>query len=54
MVLELGPAEIGNSEIEPPLDLTVGVLGQTDRAGGRDALKPRGDIDAVAREKRRL
>ena len=32
-VLELGRAEIGDREIEPPLDLPVGVLGETDRAG---------------------
>ena len=37
-------------EIEPPLDLPVGVLGQTDRAGRGDALQPRGDIDAVAHQ----
>ena len=30
-VLELGRAEIGDREIEPPLDLPIGVLGQTDR-----------------------
>ena len=27
-VLELGRAEIGDREIEPPLDLTIGVLGE--------------------------
>ena len=49
-VLELRRAEIGDREIEPSLDLPVGVLGQTDRAGLRDALQPRGDIDAVAHQ----
>ena len=38
-VLELGRAEIGDREIEPSLDLTIGVLGQTDRAGFGDALQ---------------
>ena len=37
-------------EIEPPLDLTIGVLGKTDRAGLGDAFEPRGDIDAVAHQ----
>ena len=37
-------------EIEPPLDLPVGVLGEADRAGLGDALQPRGDIDAVAHQ----
>ena len=49
-VLELGRAEIGDREIEPPLDLPIGVLGQADRAGLGDALEPRGDIDAVAHQ----
>ena len=49
-VLELGRAEIGDGEIEPPLDLPIGVLGETDRARLGDALQPRGDIDAVAHQ----
>ena len=49
-VLELGRAEIGDREIEPPLDLPIGVLGEADRARLGDALKPRGDIDAVAHQ----
>ena len=49
-VLELGRAEIGDREIEPPLDLPIGVLGKTDRARLRDAFQPRGDIDAVAHQ----
>ena len=31
-------------------DLTIGVLGETDRPGLGDALQPRGDIDAVAHQ----
>ena len=49
-VLELGRAEIGDREIEPPLHLPIGVLGETDRAGLGDAFEPRGDIDAVAHQ----
>ena len=49
-VLELGRAEIDYREIEPPLDLPVGVLGKTDRARLANALDPRGDIDAVAHQ----
>ena len=37
-------------EIEPPLDLPVGVLGQTDRARLANTLQSRGDIDAVAHQ----
>ena len=37
-------------KVEPPFDLPVGVLGQADRAGLGDALKPRGDVDAVAHQ----
>jgi len=37
-VLESGCAEIGDLEIEPPLDLPVGLLGEADGAGVRDAL----------------
>ena len=49
-VLELRRAEIGDREIEPPLHLPVGVLGQTDRARRGDALQSRGDVDAVAHQ----
>ncbi len=49
-VLELGRAEIGDGEIEAPFDLTIGVLGETNRARLTDALQPRGDIDAVAHQ----
>ena len=49
-VLELGLAEIADREIEPPLDLTIGVLGKADRPRFGDALQPRGDIDAVAHQ----
>src|SRR6202011_4016766 len=47
---ELRRAQISEREIEPPLDLSVGVLGQADRPGLGDAFKARGDIDAVAHE----
>ena len=49
-VLELRRAEIGDGEIEPPLHLAIGVLGQTDRARFGDAFQSRGDIDAVAHQ----
>ena len=49
-VLELGRAEIADRQIEPPLDLAIGILGQADRAGLGDAFQPRGDIDAVAHQ----
>ena len=50
MFLSCVRAEIADREIEPPLDLPIGVLGETDRAGLGDALEPRGDIDAVAHQ----
>ena len=49
-VLELGRPEIGDLHVEPAAHLTVGVLGETDRAGLRDAFESRGDIDAVAHQ----
>ena len=49
-VLELCRAEIRNLEIEPPLDLPVGVFGQADAARLANALQPGGDIDAVAHQ----
>jgi hypothetical protein len=49
-VLELRRAEIVDGEIEPSLDLPVGLLGQTDRAGLGKALQTCGDIDAVAHQ----
>ena len=49
-VLELGRAEIADREIEPPLDLPIGVLGEADRAGLGDAFEARGDVDAVAHQ----
>ena len=39
-----------DGEIEPSLDLPVGVLGETDRARLADALQPRGDVDAIAHQ----
>jgi hypothetical protein len=47
-VFELGCAEIANFEIETPLHLPVGLLGETDRARLGDALEPRRNIVAVA------
>ena len=49
-ILQLGKAEIAHLEIEPPLHLPVGLLGETDRAGFGDAFQPRSDIHAVAHE----
>ena len=49
-VLELGRAEVGHREIEPPLHLTIGVLREADRAGRGDALQPGGDVDAIAHQ----
>ena len=46
----MGRAKIADREIEPTLNLTIGVLGQTDRARLGDPLQPRGDIDAVAHQ----
>ena len=37
-------------EIEPPLDLSVGILRKADCAGLGDAFEPRGDVDAVAHQ----
>ncbi len=45
----VGPRSV-DSEIEPPFDLPVGVLGQTDRARLANAFEPRGDVDAVAHQ----
>ena len=46
----MGRAEIGDCEIEPPLDLPIGVLREADRAGLGDAFQACGDIDAVAHQ----
>ena len=45
----VGPRS-ADGEIEPPLDLPIGVLGETDRARLADALQSRGDVDAVAHQ----
>jgi hypothetical protein len=47
-VLELSRTEIARREVKPPLHLTIGVLGEADRAGVGDALDPCRDIDPVA------
>ena len=49
-VLEPSGAEIGHLHVEPAAYLTIGVLGETDRAGCGDALKPGCDVDAVAHQ----
>jgi hypothetical protein len=49
-VLELYRAEIVDGEIEPALDLPVGLLGKTDGPRFRDALEPGGDVDPVAHQ----
>jgi hypothetical protein len=49
-ILELGSSEIADRHLEPPLDLPIGVLGQTDGTGLGDAFQSRGDIDAVAHQ----
>ena len=49
-VLELGRAQIGDGKIKPALDLSIGVLGETDRPGRGDPLEPGGDIDPVTHQ----
>ena len=49
-VLELRRTEIGYSEIQPALDLPVGVLGQAYRPGRGDPLEASSDVDAVAHQ----
>ena len=46
----MGRAEIGDLHLEPAAHLPIGVLRKTDCARLRNALKPRGDIDAVAHQ----
>jgi hypothetical protein len=49
-ILELDGAEIAHGDVEPSLDLTIGVLGETDRAWLGDSFQSRSDIDAVAHQ----
>jgi hypothetical protein len=49
-VLELDWAEIAHLQIEPSLDLAIGVLGEADVAWLGDPLETGGDVDAVAHE----
>ena len=49
-VFELRCAQIADLEIEPRLDLTIGVLGKADRAWLGDAFQPGRDIHPVAHE----
>ena len=46
----MGRAEIGDLHLEPAAHLPIGVLGKTNCARLRNALEPRGDIDAVAHQ----
>jgi hypothetical protein len=49
-VLEFGQAEVGDTKIEPRLDLPIGVFRKAYRAGLGDAFEARSDIDAVAHQ----
>ena len=49
-VLELDRAQIAHGEIEPRLDLPIGLLGKTDGARLGDAFQSCGDVDAVAHQ----
>ena len=46
----MGRTEIGDLHLEPTAHLPIGVLRKTNCARLRNALKPRGNIDAVAHE----
>ncbi len=46
----MGRAQIGDGKIKPALDLSIGVLGETDRPGRGDPLEPSGDIDPVTHQ----
>ncbi len=49
-VLELGRAEVRDGQVEPSLDLPIGLLRKTNPPRFGDPFQPRGDIDAVAHE----
>jgi uncharacterized protein DUF5681 len=49
-VLELSLTQVGDRQIKPSLDLPIGVLRKTDRAGLANAFDPGSDIDAVAHQ----
>ena len=49
-VLELGRAKVDDLHLEPAAHLSIGILRKTNCARRSNALKPRGDIDAVAHE----
>ncbi len=49
-VFERCRAEIADLQIEPRLDVAIGILRKTDRPGLGHPLQPCGDIDAVAHE----
>jgi hypothetical protein len=50
MFLSWGGAEIARGDVEPTLDLPIGLFGETNRVGLGNALQSRGDVDAVAHE----
>jgi hypothetical protein len=50
MFLSWVGAEIDHCEIEPPLDLPIRLLGETDAARLANALEPCGDVDAIAHQ----
>ena len=49
-VLQRHGAEIADLQIEPPLHLTIGVVGDANPSGLGDPLQARGDIDAIAHQ----
>ena len=49
-VLELRRAEISDRHIEPAANLTVGVLGKTNRARFGDPFQSCGDVDPIAHQ----
>jgi hypothetical protein len=49
-VFELSLAEVVDLEVEPALDLPIGVLREGDRAGRGHALEPSGDVDSIAHQ----
>ena len=43
-------AEIGDREVEPRFDLAIGIFGQADGPGRRNALQTRSDVDTIAHQ----
>src|SRR5205085_11887186 len=48
-VLQVLSTHVGKDEINLAADLPLRVIGNADAAGIRDTLKPRGDVDTVAK-----